>query len=56
MCAAAQLSMIVMGHRGLGATSSAVWSLAGMGSVTSHCVQNATCPVIATRYKQQVDC
>ena len=44
-----QMDMIIMGHRGQGAAGS---SLAGMGSVTAHCVANAQCPVIATRFKQ----
>lgn len=44
-----QMDMIVMGHRGQGAAGSA---LAGTGSVTDHCMHNATCPVIATRFKQ----
>lgn len=44
-----QMHVIVMGHRGQGAAGSA---LAGTGSVTDHCMHNATCPVIATRFKQ----
>ena len=46
---ALQMDMIVMGHRGQGAAGS---TLAGMGSVTAHCVANAQCLVIATHSKQ----
>lgn len=52
---ALKMDMIVMGHRGQGAGRGAGSTLAGMGSVTAHCVAHAQCPVIATRFKQ-TDC
>lgn len=44
-----QVHDLVIGSRGLGAFESAMLSLVGLGSVSSECLQHASCPVIIVR-------